>query len=118
MKRVKELGMKSIVIIDYGVLYGLVDFYKVVKENGIKLILGCEVYVVVKFMKIKQFDKDNVNYYFVLFVKNEVGYENLMKIVLIVFIDGFYYKLRVDYEYFRIYSEGLIVLSVCLGGEV
>lgn len=118
MKKAKELGMKSIAITDHGVLYGLVDFYKAAKENGIKPILGCEVYVVAKSMKIKQPDKDNANHHLVLLVKNEVGYENLMKIVSTASIDGFYYKPRVDHEYLRTHSEGLIALSACLGGEV
>jgi DNA polymerase-3 subunit alpha len=118
MKRAKELGMKSIAITDHGVLYGLVDFYKAAKENDIKPILGCEVYVVPKSRYIKQPDKENSTYHLVLLVKNQIGYENLMKIVSVASIEGFYYKPRVDYEYLKKHSEGLIALSACLGGEV
>ncbi|EHJ02283.1 DNA polymerase III, alpha subunit [Clostridium sp. DL-VIII] len=118
MKRAKELGMKSIAITDHGVLYGLVDFYKAAKENDIKPILGCEVYVVPKSRHIKQPDKENSTYHLVLLVKNQTGYENLMKIVSTASIEGFYYKPRIDHEYLRNHSEGLIALSACLGGEV
>ncbi|OOM81213.1 DNA polymerase III subunit alpha [Clostridium sp. BL-8] len=118
MKRAKELGMKSIAITDHGVLYGLVDFYKAAKENDIKPILGCEVYVVPKSRHIKQPDKENSTYHLVLLVKNQIGYENLMKIVSTASIEGFYYKPRIDHEYLRNHSEGLIALSACLGGEV
>ncbi len=118
MKRAKELGMKSIAITDHGVLYGLVDFYKAAKENDIKPILGCEVYVVPKSRHIKQPDKENSTYHLVLLVKNQTGYENLMKIVSTASIEGFYYKPRIDHDYLRKHSEGLIALSACLGGEV
>jgi len=118
MKKAKELGMKSIAITDHGVLYGLVDFYKAANENKIKPILGCEVYVVPKSMHIKQPDKENSTYHLVLLVKNQTGYENLMKIASVASIEGFYYKPRVDYDYLRKHSEGLIALSACLGGEV
>ncbi|NSB12282.1 DNA polymerase III subunit alpha [Clostridium beijerinckii] len=118
MKKAKELGMKSVAITDHGVLYGLVDFYKAAKENDIKPILGCEVYVVPKSRHIKQPDKENSTYHLVLLVKNQIGYENLMKIVSVASIEGFYYKPRIDYEYLRKHSEGLIALSACLGGEV
>lgn len=118
MKAAKELGMDSIAITDHGVMYGLVDFYKAAKENGIKAILGCEVYVVAKSMHIKQPDKDNSTHHLVLLVKNEIGYHNLMKIVSTASIEGFYYKPRVDHDYLREHSEGLIALSACLGGEI
>lgn len=118
MKAAKELGMDSIAITDHGVMYGLVDFYKAAKENGIKAILGCEVYVVAKSMHLKQPDKDNSTHHLVLLVKNETGYQNLMKIVSAASIEGFYYKPRVDHDYLREHSEGLIALSACLGGEV
>ena len=118
MKAAKELGMDSIAITDHGVMYGLVDFYKAAKDNGIKAILGCEVYVVAKSMHIKQPDKDNSTHHLVLLVKNETGYQNLMKIVSAASIEGFYYKPRVDHNYLKEHSEGLIALSACLGGEV
>lgn len=110
--------MDSIAITDHGVMYGCVEFYKQAVDQGIKPILGCEVYVASKSMYIKQVDKENTTNHLVLLVKNEVGYQNLMKIVSQASIDGFYYKPRVDHEYLRKHSEGLIALSACLGGEV
>ncbi|MFT8348458.1 DNA polymerase III subunit alpha [Clostridium saccharoperbutylacetonicum] len=118
MKAAKEKGMNSIAITDHGVMYGLVDFFKAAKENDIKAILGCEIYVVPKSMHIKQPDKENSTYHLVLLVKNKIGYQNLMKIASIASIEGFYYKPRVDCDYLREHSEGLIALSACLGGEV
>ena len=118
MKAAKEKGMDSIAITDHGVMYGLVDFFKAAEENGIKAILGCEIYVVPKSMHIKQPDKENSTYHLVLLVKNEIGYKNLMKIASVASIEGFYYKPRVDCDYLREHSEGLIALSACLGGEV
>lgn len=91
--------MESIAITDHGVMYGCADFYKEAKEQGIKPILGCEVYVVPKSMKIKSVDSDNKTYHLVLLVKNQKGYENLMKIVSVASIEGFYYKPRVDREF-------------------
>lgn len=116
--KAKELGMKSIAITDHGVMYGCVAFYKEAIAQGIKPILGCEVYVAEKSMNIKINDKDNGTYHLVLLVKNEIGYENLMKIVSSASIDGFYYKPRVDHDFLKKHSEGLIALSACLGGEV
>ena len=118
ISRAKELGMESIAITDHGVMYGCVAFYKEAVAQGIKPILGCEVYVASKSMNIKINDKDNGTYHLVLLVKNEVGYENLMEIVSTASIDGFYYKPRVDNDFLRKHSEGLIALSACLGGEV
>ncbi len=118
ISRAKELGMKSIAITDHGVMYGCVDFYKEAKEQGIKPIIGCEVYVAGKSMHIKQNDKENENYHLVLLVKNEIGYQNLMKIVSKASVEGFYYKPRTDHDYLREHSEGLISLSACLGGEI
>ena len=110
--------MDRIAITDHGVMYGCVEFYKQAVEQGIKPILGCEVYVASKSMYIKQVDKENSTNHLVLLVKNEVGYQNLMKIVSQASIDGFYYKPRVDHEYLKKHSEGIIALSACLGGEV
>ena len=118
MKAAKEKGMSSIAVTDHGVMYGLVDFFKAAKENDIKAILGCEIYVVPKSMHIKQPDKENSTYHLVLLVKNETGYKNLMKIASMASIEGFYYKPRVDCDYLKKHSEGLIALSACLGGEV
>ena len=118
ISKAKELGMESIAITDHGVMYGCVAFYKAAKEQGIKPILGCEVYVAAKSKDIKLNDKENSTHHLVLLVKNEKGYENLMKIVSTASIEGFYYKPRIDHEYLRNHSEGLIALSACLGGEV
>ncbi|ERI94368.1 DNA polymerase III, alpha subunit [Clostridiales bacterium oral taxon 876 str. F0540] len=116
--RAKELGMKSIAITDHGVMYGCVDFYKAAKEQGIKPIIGCEVYVAANSMYDKTNNKDNETHHLVLLVKNEIGYQNLMKIVSQASIDGFYYKPRTDHDYLREHSEGIIAASACLGGEV
>ncbi|WLF69238.1 DNA polymerase III subunit alpha [Clostridium septicum] len=118
ISKAKELGMDSIAITDHGVMYGCVAFYKEAREQGIKPILGCEVYVAAKSMDIKINDKENSTHHLVLLVKNEKGYENLMEIVSEASIRGFYYKPRVDHEFLRNHSEGLIALSACLGGEV
>ena len=118
-KRAKELGMKAIALTDHGVMYGAVNFYKECIKEGIKPIIGCEVYVAPG----SRFDKevshgDDRYYHLVLLAENDTGYSNLMKIVSKGFIDGFYYKPRVDYEVLRQYSEGIICLSACLAGEV
>lgn len=117
--RVKELGMDSIAITDHGVMYGVIDFYKAAKEAGIKPIIGCEVYVTPG----SRFDRDNVSgedryYHLVLLAENNQGYQNLMKIVSKGFVDGFYYRPRVDDELLKTYHEGIIALSACLAGEV
>jgi DNA polymerase-3 subunit alpha len=116
--RAKELGMDSLAITDHGVMYGCVDFYKAAKEKGIKPIIGCEIYIVPKSMYIKNLDSENDTYHLVLLCKNETGYENLMKIVSKASVDGFYYKPRIDHDFLKEHSEGLIALSACLGGEV
>lgn len=118
IKKAKELGMDSIAITDHGVMYGCVNFYKEAKENGIKPIIGCEIYVAAKSMDIKNPDKDNKTHHLVLLAKNEEGYNNLMAIVSEASIRGFYYKPRVDHEFLRSHSTGIIALSACLGGEV
>ena len=117
--RAKELGMDSLAITDHGVMYGVIDFYKAAKDAGIKPILGSEVYVAPG----SRFDRETVNgedryYHLVLLAENDTGYHNLMKIVSKGFVDGFYYKPRVDYEILRQYHEGIIALSACLAGEV
>ncbi|MFL0196057.1 DNA polymerase III subunit alpha [Clostridium sp. WILCCON 0269] len=116
--RAKELGMDSIAITDHGGMYGCVEFYKEAKAQGIKPIIGCEIYVSQKSMHVKQNNGENENYHLVLLVKSKQGYENLMKIVSTASIEGFYYKPRVDHDYLEAHSEGLIALSACMGGEV
>ncbi len=118
VKRAKELGMKSIAITDHGGMYGCIEFYKECKKEGIKPIIGCEVYVAGKSMYINSHENGNDTYHLVLLVKNEIGYKNLMKIVSEASINGYYYKPRTDKEFLKKHSEGLIALSACLKGEV
>ena len=117
--RVKELGMDSAAITDHGVMYGVIDFYRAAREAGINPILGCEVYVAPG----SRFDRevgsgDDRYYHLVLLAENNQGYSNLMKIVSKGFVEGFYYKPRVDLELLEKYHEGIIALSACLAGEV
>ena len=112
-----ELDMDSIAITDHGAMFGVIDFYKEAKKRGIKPILGCEVYI----SKGRYTDKDPKEkspYHLVLLAENNKGYSNLMKIVSEGYVNGFYYKPRVDHEVLKKYSEGLIATSACLGGEV
>lgn len=117
--RAKELGMDSMAITDHGVMYGVIDFYRAAREVGIKPILGCEVYVAPG----SRFDRESGAgedryYHLVLLAENNTGYKNLMKIVSKGFVDGFYYKPRVDLKLLTTYHEGIIALSACLAGEV
>ena len=119
VKRLKELGMDSGAITDHGVMFGVIDFYKEAKAQGIKPILGCEVYVAPN----SRFDKEVTGgedryYHLVLLAENNQGYSNLMKIVSRGFTEGYYYKPRVDMEVLNKYHEGIICLSACLAGEV
>lgn len=116
--RAKELGMNAIAITDHGVMYGAVDFYKACKKNGVKPIIGCEVYVAPRSRFQKEPGIDNHYAHLILLAKNNTGYKNLIKIVSIGFIDGFYYKPRVDLETLEKYSEGIICLSACLAGSI
>ena len=117
--RVKELGMDSAAITDHGVMYGCIDFYRAAKEAGINPILGCEVYVAPgsRFDKEMQHGEDRY-YHLVLLAENNQGYSNLMKIVSAGFVEGYYYKPRVDLEVLEKYHEGIIALSACLAGEI
>ena len=117
--RVKELGMNSAAITDHGVMFGVIDFYKAARAEGINPILGCEVYVAPN----SRFDREQAHgedryYHLVLLAENNTGYQNLMKIVSKGFVDGYYYKPRVDMEILEKYHEGIIALSACLAGEV
>ena len=119
VERVKELGMNSAAITDHGVMYGVIDFYRAARAAGIKPILGCEVYVAPN----SRFDREisggeDRYYHLVLLAENNTGYANLMKIVSKGFVEGYYYKPRVDKQILREYSEGIIALSACLAGEV
>ncbi|MBR1761897.1 MAG: DNA polymerase III subunit alpha [Eubacterium sp.] len=116
--RAKEMGMTSLAITDHGNMYGAVDFYKECKKQGIKPIIGCEVYVAprTRFDKDKALDKEYNH--LVLLVKNETGYKNLIKMVSLAFTEGFYFKPRIDRDLLERNSEGLVCLSACLKGEI
>ncbi len=116
--RAKELGMDSIAITDHGVMFGAIDFYKACKKEGIKPIIGCEVYVAPRTRFDKEPGIDNHYYHLILLAKNNQGYQNLSKLVSLGFVDGYYYKPRIDHDILKQYSEGLICLSACLAGEV
>ena len=115
--RAKEMGMDAIALTDHGVMYGVIDFYKACKKEGIKPIIGCEVYVANR----SRFDKEaglDFNNHLILLAKNNEGYKNLTKLVSSGFTEGFYYKPRIDKEILEKHHEGLICLSACLAGEV
>ncbi len=119
VNRVKELGMNSAAITDHGVMFGVIDFYRAARDAGINPILGCEVYVAPS----SRFDRENNHgedryYHLVLLAENNTGYSNLMKIVSKGFVEGYYYRPRVDMEVLETYHEGIIALSACLAGEV
>ena len=117
-KRVKEAGQEACAITDHGCMYGVVDFYKACKKEGIKPIIGCEVYVAPRTRFDKVFQVDNKPYHLVLLCENQQGYQNLIKLVSAGYIEGFYSKPRVDLELLEKYHEGLIALSACLAGEI
>ncbi len=117
IQRTKELGMDSIALTDHGVMFGVIDFYKEAKKQGIKPIIGCEVYVAHR----TRFDKENIDSrstHLVLLAENMTGYENLIKLVSAGHLEGFYRKPRIDFDILREHSEGIIGLSACLGGGV
>ena len=116
--RAKELGMKAIAITDHGVMYGAIDFYKACKKEGIKPIIGCEVYVAPRSRYDKEPNIDNRYNHLILLAKNNQGYKNLSKLVSIGFTEGYYYKPRIDLEVLEKYHEGIICLSACLAGAV
>ena len=118
ISRAKELNMTSLAITDHGVMYGVIDFYKEAKAQGIKPILGCEVYVSPSSRFEKQAKQGDRYYHLILLAKNNKGYENLTKIVSKGFTEGFYYKPRIDFELLQEYHEGIIALSACLAGEI
>lgn len=114
----KEMGMDSLAITDHGVMYGAVEFYKEAKKRGIKPIIGCEVYVAPG-SRFERASGSNKEYsHLILLAMNNDGYKNLCKLVSIGFLEGFYYKPRIDYEILKQYSDGLICLSACLAGDI
>ena len=118
IKRTKELNMDSIAITDHGAMFGIIDFYKEAKAQGIKPILGCEVYIASRRLEDKEPGLDQNQSHLVLLAKNQKGYDNLKKIVSQGYTQGFYYKPRVDTNILGQYSEGIICLSACIAGEI
>lgn len=116
--RAKELGMDAIAITDHGVMFGVIDFYKACLANGVKPIIGCEVYVAPRTRFDKEPNIDNKYNHLILLAKNNDGYKNLSKLVSLGFIDGYYYKPRIDKELLEKYHDGLICCSACLAGEI
>ncbi len=117
-KRAKECGHTAVALTDHGVMYGAVEFYNTCKKEGIKAILGCEVYLARRTRFDRNFTEDNSGNHLVLLVKNEVGYKNLIKMVTASFVEGFYSKPRIDFELLEKHHEGLIALSACLAGFI
>ena len=117
-KRAKELGMDAMAITDHGVMFGVIDFYKACKDEGVKPIIGCEVYVAPRKLTDKDPSIDTKYNHLILLAKNNEGYKNLTKLVSLGFTDGYYYKPRIDKEALEKYHEGLICSSACLAGEV
>ena len=116
--RAKELGMDAIAITDHGAMFGVIDFYKACKANGIKPIIGCEVYVAPRSRKDKDPNLDSRYNHLILLAKDKQGYQNLSKMVSLSYTEGYYYKPRIDKELLEKYHEGLICCSACLAGEV
>ena len=116
--KAKEMNMEALAITDHGVMSGAIEFYMKAKKAGIKPIIGCEVYISVNSMHDKRPNIDDKRYHLILLAKNNIGYKNLIKIVSAAHLEGFYYKPRVDKDFLRKHSEGLIALSACLGGEL
>ena len=117
-KRARALGQSSIAVTDHGVMYGAVAFYRACLQEGVRPIIGCEVYVAPRSRFDKTFELDKEYYHLILLCENQIGYQNLMKLVSLAFTEGFYNKPRVDYELLERYHEGLICLSACMSGEV
>ncbi|MBH5317241.1 DNA polymerase III subunit alpha [Paenibacillus sp. GSMTC-2017] len=116
--RAAELGMKALALTDHGVMYGAIPFYRACRANGIKPIIGCELYLTAGSRFEGGSRKDNPTYHLIVLAKNETGYRNLMKLCSVGHLEGFHYKPRVDMEALAQYAEGLICLSSCLQGEV
>ncbi len=116
--RAKELGMDSLAITDHGVMFGVIDFYRECKKQGIKPVIGCEVYTAARTMLDKDADRDKYQGHLILLARNNEGYKNLIKIVSKGFTQGYYYKPRIDKNVLRAHSEGIIALSACLAGKV
>ncbi len=118
MKRANEFGMGAVALTDHGALYGAINFYEAAHKAGVKPIVGCEMYVAPRGMKNKSGKADQENFHLILLAKDEIGYQNLIKLVSYAHTEGFYYKPRVDHDLLRKYSKGLVCLSACLAAEV
>ena len=118
VKRAAGFGMKALALTDHGVMYGAVPFYKLCKANGIKPIIGCEMYFTAGSRKERGSRKDQPIHHLILLAKNLQGYQNLMRLCSIAQLEGFHYKPRIDWEVLERHAEGLVCLSACLGGEV
>ncbi len=117
-QRVRELGQSAVAVTDHGVMYGVIDFYRACKAEGVKPIIGCEVYVAARTRFDRVHELDAESRHLILLCRNETGYRNLSYMVSKSFTEGFYIKPRVDMELLRAHSEGLIALSACLAGEI
>src|SRR3989338_277712 len=118
IKHTKDLGMSAIALTDHGALYGAIEFYKKAKKAGIKPIIGVEAYIAPKDHKIKNANGEEKYYHLILLAKNKTGWKNLIKLVTISHLEGYYYKPRMDKELLRQYHDGLMALSACIGGEL
>ena len=118
VEKAHKLGMPAVAITDHGNLYGVIDFYKAARQKGLKPIIGCEVYVAPRSRRQKEPGQDDVRFHLVLLAKNRQGYLNLMQLVTAGYLEGFYYKPRVDRELLAQYNAGLIALSACQAGEI
>ena len=116
--RAKELGMNAVAVTDHGNVYAAVEFFNECTKNGIKPIIGCEVYVAPRSRFDKAGKADLSPYHLILLCKNETGYKNLCKLVSASYTDGFYGKPRIDFELLKSHAEGLVCLSACLAGEI
>ncbi|MDO4572636.1 MAG: PHP domain-containing protein, partial [Clostridia bacterium] len=116
--RAKALGQTALAVTDHGVMYGVIDFYRACKKEGIKPILGMEAYVAPRSMHDRESGRDRENAHLILLCKNETGYQNLMVLSSEAFLHGFYYKPRIDYDLLSEHSEGLVCLSACLAGDI
>ena len=118
VRRAAELNMPAVAITDHGAMFGVIDFYREALKAGVKPVIGCEVYVAPRSRYQKEPKLDDYQYHLVLLAENEAGYRNLMRIVSDGYLEGFYYKPRVDHELLAEHASGLIALSGCLGGEI
>ena len=118
VRRTKELGMDSVAMTDHGVMYGAVRFYKEAKAQGIHPVIGCEVYLAPRMRQERAEVGGQRYYHLILLAENELGYRNLVQLVSLANIEGYYYKPRIDKELLRRYHEGIIALSACVAGEI